>query len=139
MSFISVTEETTKISAANVKRELQTNRSTVVSQIDPFLLHDFSLAIEGNYRLQIMNNLDGKTETYRLRDALINIDTLVQNMLLPLKLEVELNGNIVTLDFNISRIDPDTSPGSHENPKYYIYCDNSNQIGFRFWFIKNNK
>jgi hypothetical protein len=55
-------------------------------------------------------------------------------MLLPLKLEVEKNGTIDKLDFNVSRIEPDTE--NFENPKYYIYCDNSNKIGFRFWFKK---
>ncbi|MCP1312137.1 hypothetical protein [Paenibacillus tyrfis] len=137
MGFKSVTEQTTKINATNVRLELQSKSNKVISQLDPFLLEDFSLAIEQAYHLEIMNNLDGKAATYRLRDALINIDALVSNALLPLKLEVEINGNIDTLDFNISRIDPNTSYGSLENPKYYIYCDNSNEIGFRFWFLKN--
>jgi hypothetical protein len=134
MGFKSITEETTQVNATNVRLELQSKSNIVISPLDPFLLEDFSLAIEQAYRLEIMNNLDGRAATYRLRDALINIDALVSNMLLPLKLEVEINGNIDTLDFNISGIEPDA--GNFENPKYYIYCDNSNEIGFRFWFKK---
>ncbi|MEC0238204.1 hypothetical protein P4H71_28220 [Paenibacillus kribbensis] len=136
MGFKSVSEETTRVNATNVRVELQSKSNKVISQLDPFLLEDFSLAIKQEYRLQISNNLDGKATTYRLRDALINIDAFVSNMLLPLKLEVEINGNIDTLDFNISQTEPNTSSGM-ENPKYYIYCDNSNEIGFRFWFLKN--
>jgi len=136
MSFKSITEETTIVNATSLRIELESKSSKVVSQLDPFLLEDFSLAIEQGYRLEIMNNRDGKSVSYRLRDALINIDALVSNMLLPLKLEVELNDNIDTLDFNISRVEADNSYGSFENPKYYIYCDNSTEIGFRFWFKK---
>ncbi|MGY3386786.1 hypothetical protein ACVWZB_004740 [Paenibacillus polymyxa] len=136
MGFKSVTEETTRVDAAFVRQELQSKSKNIISQLDPFLLEDFSLAIKEAYHLEILNTLDGKYTTYRLRDALINIDAFDGNMLLPLKLEVEINGNIDTLDFNISRIEPNTS--NFENPKYYIYCDNSNEVGFRFWFKKNN-
>jgi hypothetical protein len=133
MVFKSVTEETTQVNVTELKVELESKSKKVISSLDPFFLEDLSLAIAQSYRLQIMNNLDGNIETYRLRDALIDIDDFFSNMLLPLKLEVEINENIETLDFNISMIDAK----SFENPKYYIYCDNSNKIGFRFWFLKN--
>lgn len=136
MNFKSVTEESTLVNATNVRLELQSKTDSVITQLDPFFLEDFSLSIEHGYRLQIMNNLDGKAVTYKLKDALIDIDALISNMLLPLKLKVEINDTNDTLDFNISRIDADTSYGSLENPKYYIYCDNTNEIGFRFWFFK---
>lgn len=135
MGFKSVSEEKTLVKATEVIVELQSKSDKVISQLDPFLLEDFSLAIKQAYSLQVSNNNDGKAITYRLRDALINIDAFVSNMLLPLKLEVDVNGKIDTLDFNISRIEPNTN--DIENPKYYIYCDNSNKIGFKFWFLKN--
>lgn len=139
MGFISITEESTKVYATNVRLELQSKSIDSISHIDPFLLQDLSIAIEQGYRLQIVSNRDGRGATYKLKDALINTDALDSVMMLPLKLEVEINDNIQTHDFNISRIDPDTSYGSFENPKYYIYCDNSNEIGFRFWFFKNEQ
>lgn len=137
MGFTSVTEETTQANAINLKMELISKTMVQVSQIDIFLLTDLSSAIQQVYHLEILDNSNGLTETYRLKDALINIDTFASNMLLPLKLEVEINDNIETLDFNISRIDADTSSGSFDNPKYYIYCDNSNVKRFRFRFLKN--
>lgn len=137
MSFKSVKEEQTRVEASNVRVELlQSKSDQVISHLDPFLLQDFYLAIEGKYRLEIQNNLDGETVTYSLKDALINIDAFISNMLLPLKLEVEQNGNMDTLHFNISATEANTSHGSLENPKYYIYCDNSENISFRFWFKK---
>ncbi|MFM9280913.1 hypothetical protein [Paenibacillus jiagnxiensis] len=136
MGFKSVAEETTRVDATHVRVELQSKSSEVISQLDPFLLEDFSLAIKQEYRLEIMSNRDGRFGTYRLIDALIDIDALISNMVLPLKLEVETDGNTKTLNFNISQIEPNTGSGM-ENPKYYIYCDNSNEIGFRFWFKKN--
>jgi hypothetical protein len=137
MNFKSVKEEQTRIEASNVRGKLlQSKSDQVISQLDPFLLQDFYLATEGEYRLEIQDNLDGETVTYSLNDALINIDALVSNMLLPLKLEVELNGNRDTLHFNISMTEANTSHGSLESPKYYIYCDDSENISFRFWFKK---
>lgn len=138
MGFKSVAEETTRVEAAHVRAELQSKTSKVVSQLDPFLFVDFSQAIQQVYRLEIMNNLNGEVATYILRDAQINIDAFVSDMMLPLKLEVEIDGNIDILDFNISMTEPNTSSGM-ENPKYYIYCDNSDKIGFTFWFKKINK
>jgi hypothetical protein len=136
MGFKSVKEEATRVDATHVRVELQSKSNKVISQLDPFLLEDFNLAIKQEYRLEIMSNRDGRSATYRLIDALIDIDALVSTMVLPLKLEVELDGNTNTLDFNISMTEPNTSSGM-ENPKYYIYCDNSSEIGFRFWFKKN--
>lgn len=135
MGFKSILEKDTKINANNTRMELESQSNKVISQLDPFLLEDFSLAIEQKYHLEIMSNHDGKNDRYRLIDALIDIDALVNNMVLPLKLEVEMNGNTKILDFNISQTDYSKSAGM-ENPKYYIYCDNSNKIGFRFWFIQ---
>ncbi|SDM16056.1 hypothetical protein SAMN05428961_110113 [Paenibacillus sp. OK060] len=138
MGFRSVKEQQTRIDATNVSMELQTKSNRVISQLDPFLLEDFTLAIQQEYRLEVMGNRDGRSATYRLLDALIDIDAFVNssNMVLPLKLEVELDGNTSTLDFNVSMTEPNTTSGM-ENPKYYIYCDNSSEIGFRFWFKKN--
>ncbi|AOZ94908.1 hypothetical protein [Paenibacillus crassostreae] len=136
MGFKSVSEEITIVNAANTKAELQSKSNKVISQLDLFLLEDFSLAIKQEYRLEIMSNRDGRAATYRLTDALIDIDALVSNMVLPLKLDVEKDGNTKILDFNISKAEPNTS-SRMENPKYYIYCDNSNEIGFTFWFKKN--
>ncbi|MBD7970359.1 hypothetical protein [Paenibacillus gallinarum] len=137
MGFKSVTEETTRVNADNVREDLQSRNNKYISQLDPFLLEDYCLAIDHTFRLEIMNNLDGKTVTYILKDALIDIDAFVENMLLPLKLKVEINGSDATLDYNISRVEAVQNSVSFENPKYYIYCDNSNEIGFRFWFLKN--
>ncbi|MCW3793800.1 hypothetical protein OM416_19595 [Paenibacillus sp. LS1] len=137
MGFKSISEETTKVEAANVTFELQSKSNEVISQLDPFLLADFSLAIEQAYRLEITDNVTGKNTTYRLRDALINLDALVSTNILPLKLEVEIDGKTDTLVFNISETDADRSYVSRENPKYYIYCDNSDKIGYKFWFLKN--
>ena len=135
MGFKSILEEDTIINATNIRIELQSKNNQVISQLDPFLLEDLSLAIQQKYHLQIMSNHDGKNDTYRLIDALIDIDALVNNMVLPLKLEVEMNGNTKILDFNISQTDYNKN-SAMENPKYYIYCDNSDEIGFRFWFIQ---
>lgn len=137
MGFKSISEETTKVEASSVTFELESNSDEVISQLDPFLLADFSLAIEQAYRLEITDNVTGKQTTYRLRDALINLDDFVSTNILPLKLEVEIDGKTDTLDFNISETDADRSYVSRENPKYYIYCDNSDKIGYKFWFLKN--
>ena len=104
---------------------------------DPFFLEDLLKATNGEYKLIIRDGPYVTAENiYNLFDVEVDVNSL-GSQTVTYKLELfDKNSDFKTERiFNISNIEMNTL--QKDDPKYYIYCDGSDEISFGFIFLRN--